>query len=86
MSVCDSVRNILEVTPAELGNDVIRWRRWRKLDELRHAIGLAAKNKGWFKRPDLGQELGQIVCRYLDSIPTTELALTVKALRTWVEE
>jgi hypothetical protein len=85
-SVCDSVRASMRVTVAELDNDFTNWPAWTRRHELRRAIGYTAKKNSWFKRPDFGQELGQIVCRHLDSIPGTELAQTINALRTWVEE
>lgn len=84
-SVCDSVRARLRTGAGELDNRLSMWPAWPRQSELRCAIGYAAKKNGWFKRPDLGQELGRVVCNHLDSIQDTELATTISALRVWVD-
>lgn len=54
---------------------------------LRKAVGDAAKDgRGWFKRVDLACEVGGIVVRHLETIPTTDLAKKIEALRTWVHD
>jgi putative ATP-dependent endonuclease of the OLD family len=61
------------------------FREWQESQPLRQAIGLAAKNGSWFKRIDSGQRLGEIIYRYLDQIPATDLAQKPLALRQWIE-
>lgn len=53
---------------------------------LRPVLGLVSRNKNtsWFKRVDLGEAVGVVVARHLDSIPQSDLALKLAALRAWV--
>jgi len=54
-------------------------------DDLRKAVGKTAKEKGWFKRVDLAEDLSKIVAQHLDSnsIQKTDLARKIDALRRW---
>lgn len=58
---------------------------WPNSTELRTAIGLAAKDGDWFKRADIGEQVGGIVATYLPTISTTDLAVKVSALRAWID-
>lgn len=58
---------------------------WTDNVELRNAIGLAAKIGDWFKTIGIGEQVGNIVTKHLPTIPTTDLALKIAALRTWIE-
>ena len=60
-------------------------RDWPDSAELRQAIGLSAKNGGWFKQMDRGEQLGNIVVRYLDKILATDLAVKIATLRAWID-
>ena len=51
---------------------------------LREAVGTAAKEKKWFKRIDYGEELGEVVCQALSSIPDKNLTMTINNLSKWV--
>jgi hypothetical protein len=46
-------------------------------------VGATAKAKGWFKRTDLGQALGEIVIAALPEIPDSDLATKLNALADW---
>lgn len=61
-------------------------RSWQDSQELRNAIGRAAKGKAsWFKRIDRGERLGEVVCRYIEYIPKTDLAQKMAELRRWID-
>jgi len=51
--------------------------------DVRNAIAQRAKDGRWFKRIDLGQELGEIVVAALNDIPESELAKTLTGLGVW---
>ncbi len=55
-------------------------------DELRRAIGKAAKSKKgeWFKDITTGEKLGNVIAKQLAAIPTTPLATTLSQLEAWV--
>jgi len=63
---------------------------WKDLSGMREAIGLAAKEanggKGWFKQVDHGQDIGEIITKYLDLIPETNLAKRIADLRSWLDK
>ena len=58
---------------------------WQDDPDLRRAIGLAAKNRRWFKTLDGGFRLGQIVTKHLEHIATTPLSSAVTELRVWTD-
>lgn len=72
--------------PADLGEDVSNWPSSHAEQDLRQALGRAAKSKNnsWYKRIDLGAEFGKIIASHLDSIPTTDLASKINAVKEWV--
>ncbi len=72
--------------PADLGEDVNTWPTTHAEQDLRQALGRAAKSKSnaWYKRVDLGAELGKIIASHLSSIPTSDLALKIDAVRKWI--
>ncbi len=65
-----------------IGGDL---RDWQDSQELRKAIGDAAKTAGWFKRIGSGERLGEVVCRYIERIPATDLAQKMADLRQWID-
>jgi hypothetical protein len=61
---------------------------WPETPQLRTAIGLAAKSanrSGWFKRIELAEGLGDIVCRFIQNIPGTDFATNIAELRQWID-
>ncbi len=56
--------------------------------DFRRAIGKAAKNKNnrWFKGITSGERLAELIAPCLDQIPDKPLAITISALRQWVDE
>lgn len=86
-SVRDAVRGRLDGDEIHLSDHPSRWSK--KVDEsvLRNAIGLAARGtknrRGWFKRVDLAEKLGDIVMQNADAIKSTSLGRTIDELRVW---
>jgi hypothetical protein len=61
------------------------FRAWQDSIELRNAIGSAAKSAGWFKRINSGEHMGEVVCKYIDRIATTDIAQKILQLREWID-
>jgi hypothetical protein len=63
-------------------------RNWISADldesQLRRAIGTSAHTKSWFKNITYGEALGEIVAKQLETIPDSDLAKKLAALKTWV--
>ncbi len=57
---------------------------WTINTNLRQAIGKTAKEKEWFKRLDLGQEMGDILCKYLTQLAQKDTGQKIKQLKRWV--
>jgi len=58
---------------------------WTETPKLRQAIGITAKQKDWFKRIDLGEDLGRVIVQHISSIPNSDLAEKIQSLRNWIE-
>ncbi len=85
-SVRDTVASHLGLNGGNaIDDDFRKWRSDDNEDDLRSAIGKAAKNGDWFKRPDLGMELGSVISKYWNSIPETDLIKKIKSIREWAE-
>lgn len=55
-------------------------------DQIRKAIGKAAKEqkKGWFKRIDHGEKVGDLVAKHLATMAETDLAIKLQQLNEWI--
>lgn len=87
-SVRDAVASRLPQRAGSLPLDPSEWMKaGHTEEELRSAIGGAAQGgtdrKGWFKRVDLAEELGAVIHPYLATVPETDLATKIAALRSW---
>jgi putative ATP-dependent endonuclease of OLD family len=60
---------------------------WTDTPALRHALGMAAKESGWFKRQSKAQQWAEVICDELDdpAVATTDLARKIGAIRNWVD-
>jgi len=86
-SVFDKICSVLDTQRASLGTNIDDWLKSGLSEhQIRSAIGLSAKRKGWFKRIDHGQELGKIVAKELPDIQDKDLALKVNQLGDWIYE
>lgn len=52
-------------------------------DDIRTAFGFAAKKGGWFKRIDLGEELGRFVVTHLPEMSDTDTSDKIGELSEW---
>lgn len=50
---------------------------------LRQGVGVAANKGKWFKRPDRGEELGKLICKYLGNISEKDLGIKIVELTAW---
>jgi hypothetical protein len=83
-SVLDSIGSRLGLKTGQLADGVDTWLvRGFSEDQIREAIGNAAKQGSWFKRIDKGEKLGELISQHLSAIPTTDLAKKIEALRGW---
>jgi hypothetical protein len=53
-------------------------------EKVRTGIGSTAKGSKWFKRVDYGEQLGQIVAKYLSQLAETDTGKKITDLKTWV--
>jgi hypothetical protein len=86
-STYDQVCLRLGKTRAEIGIDIDVWKTEHFSElQVRNAIGGAAKECDWFKRIDLGEELGKLVSRDWANLADKDLALKLTQLQNWVYE
>ena len=86
-SVKDAVQARLANGAAIKSASLERWTELVDETDLRTAIGEAAmkaKGGGWFKRADLGEQLGAVVVEHWDAIEETDLRQKLEALRFWM--
>ncbi|MFC1706922.1 ATP-dependent endonuclease [Planctomycetota bacterium] len=82
LGIAQSVRSKYPVALPPLDDDPLQW---TESPELRQAVGVAAKTSRWFKTIESGEQLALIVSQHLAAIPTTDLALKLQQLRSWVD-
>jgi len=72
--------------PDDLPEEVNDWRIAQSEQDVRIALGIAAKSKegAWYKRVDFAAELGNVIASHLDAIPESDLGKKVSALRGWI--
>jgi putative ATP-dependent endonuclease of OLD family len=82
-SVRDAIQSRLSNPNISLNGPPFDWFHQIPEQELRIAIGRTAKEVGWFKRIDFGEELAGIVLNYLDKIKDSDLGIKIASLRKW---
>ncbi len=56
-------------------------------DDLRTALGIAAKNKNWYKRQSYGQLIGECVMSHYSELPNQcRLKNIIDSISTWIDE
>ena len=55
-------------------------------DTIRRAVGLKAKEKGWFKRISYGERLAKVVIQHLEDMFGTNVVNQLSALKEWANE
>lgn len=82
-SVLDSVRDRLKTTTL-LARTFATWNvPGKTTDDLRRAVGEAAKKRDWFKRIEPGERMGAIVAGELSAGRTSTIATTLGAVEAW---
>lgn len=83
--VMSQIATGLNVAPSALSNDTTDWIPSYAESTLRTVIASAARSKNaWFKRVDLAEPVGVIVGEHLHAISTSDLAVKINALRSWI--
>jgi len=85
--IFDSLHNKLPNLSREIfAKEVTDWPGDLETDEasVRVVIGGVAHGKDWFKRTDKGEDLGNIVVKYLSQISNSDLAKKIKKLETLI--
>lgn len=80
---------IFDSTNAFLQNKMARTGDWYVNDsfELRLALGLAAKKKGWYKRQDYGELMGKcILTHYSELENDSRLKSIIDMISSWIDE
>jgi len=82
-SILDSIGSRLGIQD-QLTGEVTTWLdRGFKEGQIREAIGNSAKSNSWFKRPDRGRKLGELIYPHLTTIPDTDIAIKLEKLKVW---
>jgi len=84
--VLQQVASELGCAPSDLNGGPADWPNSFNSDDLREALGKAAKSKNnaWFKNHRLGVRLGLVVADHLDAVCNTDLAIKLRSLREWI--
>lgn len=84
-SVFDTIWNRIGNPSTRASNNLNEWLA-NGISEanIRIAIGVSAKEKDWFKRIDLGEELGKIVIADLPNLSGKEMLSIIEGIEGWV--
>jgi predicted ATPase len=83
-SVRDATANRCSTTPLA-GDEPESWLdAGMEESDIRSAFASAAKSNNWFKRVDVGIELGEIVVQYWDAMEGSDLTYKLSALGQWI--
>jgi len=86
-SVLDAVCHQFGKNRKTIGNNIESWlSNGIPEGEVRAAIGRAAKEKRWFKRIDIAEELGEIIGQTLPGIQSSDLSQKLKQVAAWAYE
>lgn len=83
-TVRDQLAEFLGVQANTLSEDPSSWWDGRDETTLREVLAKAAKKRSWFKRLELGREVGKVVASHLHSVSTTDTAQVLERLRVWM--
>ncbi|MCK4765953.1 MAG: AAA family ATPase [Candidatus Aminicenantes bacterium] len=85
-SVFDSIRANLGIN-SKTNQDIDEFKNHGfSEEEIRCAIGRAAKKNNWFKRIDPGKRLGYVLVEEFDDIAGKEIMETISTLKNWIYE
>lgn len=85
----EAENQIFECVNAQLTNKISYTDDWyeNESDDLRTALGIAAKNKNWYKRQYYGQLIGECVVTHYSELPNQcRLKNIIDSISTWIDE
>lgn len=84
-SVCDTIGSKFGKTIMPSSINLEDWlKNGIQQDAIRKAIGEVAKAKGWFKRIDLGENLGKLILEDLENLSGKETVKLLEEIEGWI--
>lgn len=84
----EAERKIFDATNAQLDCRMAQMTNWyqNESDDLRTALGLAAKNKNWYKKQTYGERMGRcILTSYSDLAESCRLKFIIDSISNWID-
>ena len=84
----EAEKKILDATNAQLDCRMAQMTNWyqNESDDLRTALGLAAKNKNWYKKQTYGERMGRcILTSYSDLAESCRLKFIIDSISNWID-
>ncbi len=83
-AVKQSICRLLGISQS-LDDDYLQWSiEGKSQNDIRNVIGVTAKKVGWYKRIDLGEQVGLVVADELRGNANIPSATTLNTLESWV--
>ena len=84
----EAEKKIFDATNAQLDCRMAQMTNWyqNESDDLRTALGLAAKNKNWYKMQTYGERMGRcILTSYSDLAESCRLKFIIDSISNWID-
>lgn len=84
----EAEKKIFDATNAQLDCKMAQMTNWyqNESDDLRTALGLAAKNKNWYKKQTYGERMGRcILTSYSDLAESCRLKFIIDSISNWID-
>ena len=84
----EAEKKIFDATNAQLDCRMAQMTNWyqNESDDLRTALGLAAKNKNWYKKQTYGERMGRcILTSYSDLAESCRLKFIIDSISNWID-
>ena len=84
----EAEKKIFDATNAQLDCRMAQMTNWyqNENDDLRTALGLAAKNKNWYKKQTYGERMGRcILTSYSDLAESCRLKFIIDSISNWID-
>lgn len=84
-SVCETIGSKLGIPFTSSNINIDDWlKNGVQHEDIRKAIGEVAKTKGWFKRIDLGENLGKLILDDLENLRDKEAIKLLEKIEGWI--
>lgn len=84
-SVYGTIQNTFSAENRSKNNDIDEWLANGVAEgDIRKAVGEAAKEKGWFKRINCGEDLGKLIIDDLPNLSGKETATILEQIEGWI--